>query len=175
MGAQILVRTSGPSAAQILNQCRSGEPHRFTTIPGGTHALLNTLDDMRLYEVRTGRCVWTRASTPGSFVVDMAEGGKAARILLVPPNYSQDACITIQEVYLPTGESREILSVPLPQDTTMNMYWSGDLREDLFVLHAYICSIPGGGKQILLSYNTGPTIDVCSMVSGIDTADPRPS
>ncbi|KAJ7244684.1 hypothetical protein C8J57DRAFT_1476737 [Mycena rebaudengoi] len=139
-------------------------------IHGGTHALLNTLDDMRLYEVRTGRCVWTRASTPGSFAVDMAEGGKAARILLVPPNYSQDACITIQEVYLPTGESREILSVPLPQDTTMNMYWSGDLREDFFVLHAYICSIPGGnvftlvdwrrGKQILLSYNTGPTIDL---------------
>jgi hypothetical protein len=67
----------------------------------------------------------------------------------------------------------------------MNMYWSGDLREDFFVLRAYICSIPGGnvftlvdwrrGKQIILSYNTGPTIDVCSMVSGIDTADPRPS
>ncbi|KAJ7244680.1 hypothetical protein C8J57DRAFT_764711 [Mycena rebaudengoi] len=61
-------------------------------IPGGTHALLNTLEDMRLYEVRTGRCVWTRApSTPGSFSVDQVEGGNVARILLVPPNYSQDA------------------------------------------------------------------------------------
>ncbi|KAJ7246618.1 hypothetical protein C8J57DRAFT_1523319 [Mycena rebaudengoi] len=63
----------------------------------------------------------------------------------------------------------------------MSMYWSTDLQDNFFVLHAYLVSIPEGnvftlidwrkGKQAILTYKTGPTDDVCPMMSVTHIAD----
>ncbi|KAJ7264251.1 hypothetical protein C8J57DRAFT_1624740 [Mycena rebaudengoi] len=159
MGADVLVHTSTSQAVRFPYHCGSGETHAFLTIREG----------VRLFEVRTGRYVWTRTSPGCSVAADLVESGKTARILMVPPHYSEDLYITIREVDLTSGESRDVFNLPLPHDTPINLWWGRDLRADFFVLHAFINSFGGNvftlvdwrrRKQIILSYNTEPTIDL---------------
>ncbi|KAJ7904838.1 hypothetical protein B0H13DRAFT_2663413 [Mycena leptocephala] len=130
--------------------------------PGGTHAILKTIGNVRLYDVRTGRCLWTKAGDQPSIATDLVESGNILRILLVPGNYSENANVTIEEVNLATGESHEVFSFPLPPDSGSSLWWCSDLRENFLILHLYAVPLPGGHifilvdwckrKQVLLTY-----------------------
>jgi hypothetical protein len=61
--------------------------------PGGTHAILKTIGNVRLYDVHTGRCLWTKAGDQPSIATDLVESGNILRILLVPVNYSENAYV----------------------------------------------------------------------------------
>ncbi|KAF7368292.1 hypothetical protein MVEN_00150400 [Mycena venus] len=132
--------------------------------PGGTHAILQTSEDVRLYDARTGRCLWTKISRMSSIVTDIVDGGEMVRVLLVPSTCSENAEITIQEVNLITGETCEVFNLPMPLNSSpFDRWWCRDLREKFFILHLYLCSIPGGNifilvdwrnnKQVILTYD----------------------
>ncbi|KAJ6495121.1 hypothetical protein C8R45DRAFT_986176, partial [Mycena sanguinolenta] len=131
--------------------------------PGGTHAIVQTREDVRLYDVRTGRCLWTKILRASSIVTDMVDGGEMVRVLLVPM-YSENAEITIQEVNLITSETREVFNIPMPLGgSSSDLWWCNDLQENFFILRLYVCSsIPSGNifilvdwcnsKQVILTY-----------------------
>ncbi|KAF8207655.1 hypothetical protein K438DRAFT_342109 [Mycena galopus ATCC 62051] len=126
--------------------------------PGGTHVILQTREDVRLYEFRTGHCLWTKILRASSIVTDMVAGGEMVRILLVP-TYSESAEITIQEVNLMTGETREVFNLPMPLGgRTSDFWWCTDLRENFFILHLYICNIPGGNIFILVDWHNSKQV-----------------
>ncbi|KAJ6615329.1 hypothetical protein B0H10DRAFT_1950029 [Mycena sp. CBHHK59/15] len=60
-------------------------------IPGGTHAMLKNLEGVHLYDVRTGRRVWTTVSKTASNATGLVDAGNTVRILLVPLEYSENA------------------------------------------------------------------------------------
>ncbi|KAJ7732931.1 hypothetical protein DFH07DRAFT_1065505 [Mycena maculata] len=125
-------------------------------IPGGTHAVLKTAEDVRLYNVHTGRCLWTKASASASISTNLVELGHVARILLVPLEYSANANITIQEINLKTDVSCEVFRVALPPGLgpIHDYWWCTDLREDFFILHVHLFTIPGGDIFVLVDWRT---------------------
>ncbi|KAJ6582212.1 hypothetical protein B0H19DRAFT_1252330 [Mycena capillaripes] len=158
---------------------KTDDIHDLRLIPGGTHAILLTNEDVRLYDARTGCCLWTKISRQSSIVTDMVDGGETVRILLVPSTYSENAYLsltlhcsktrtkdicTIQEVNLITGETHEVFNLPmLLNGSSSNLWWCGDLRENFFILHLYVCSVLCGNifilvdgrnnKQVILTYS----------------------
>jgi hypothetical protein len=61
--------------------------------PGGTHVILKTIENVRLYDVRTGRCLWNKVSKQASIATDLVDSGNILRILLVPANYLENAYV----------------------------------------------------------------------------------
>ncbi|KAF8177915.1 hypothetical protein K438DRAFT_1844880 [Mycena galopus ATCC 62051] len=106
-------------------------------IPGGTHAILKTHEDVRLYDVHTGSCLWNKVLRISSIASDLVGVGEIARILLVPETYSEDINITIQEVNLITGESHEPFCLPLPAEDLSGRWWCTDIQEDFFLLQRF--------------------------------------
>ncbi|KAJ6488910.1 hypothetical protein C8R45DRAFT_929615 [Mycena sanguinolenta] len=105
-------------------------------IPGGSHAILTTRNEFM--EEKWHASYWCRRDAP-----------------------KNTSPITIQELYLRTGESQEVFRLPLPPGNFSNRWWAADLR-GLLIIHLTETSPRGNlfllvdwcnGKQVILTYD----------------------
>ncbi|KAJ6555712.1 hypothetical protein B0H10DRAFT_1208472 [Mycena sp. CBHHK59/15] len=116
-----------------FNMCANADDLiHFRLLPGGRYTVLRTRKDLRICEVRTGRNIWTHvADYPfTTWSIDLVAGGDTARLLLLPIDHSGSPDISVQEVDLTSGQSREVFSFELK---TRLERWMSSILGDFFV------------------------------------------
>ncbi|KAK7017331.1 hypothetical protein R3P38DRAFT_3561171 [Favolaschia claudopus] len=122
-------------------------------IPGGTHAVLQTFESIRLYEVQSGKCIWQKESALGSIGLDLIKHGEKVRIAVLPGQFSPNAKIMICEIDLHKGESLEVFSISMPMGNfSGDLWWCKDLRGEYMIIHIYSLGMPGGHIFVLVNW-----------------------
>ncbi|KAJ7676890.1 hypothetical protein DFH06DRAFT_1466255 [Mycena polygramma] len=81
-------------------------------LPGARYAVLRTRDEFRLYDVRAGLCIWQHpGDTFLAWSVDFVPGKSIARVMLGPLDQFGGRDISVHEVDLRGGHSREVFSL----------------------------------------------------------------
>ncbi|KAJ7364244.1 hypothetical protein DFH08DRAFT_838696, partial [Mycena albidolilacea] len=107
-----------PSLDQSVTEAKLLRGARYTVLRVPTH--------LHVYEVWSGRHIWTQAIEPNTrYSADIARGSDKVRVLLTP----ETGNISLQEVDLATGQSWEVLTFNLPPGA----HGSSKIVDDFFV------------------------------------------
>ncbi|KAJ6477212.1 hypothetical protein DFH09DRAFT_436465 [Mycena vulgaris] len=115
-----------------FEQPRGGNRTSFSVLPGGRYfALTDRWTALEVWELATGRCVWTHPHSISCWSFDMVDGGDVAFMVCHVHNPSYNAAIEVIRLDLHTGQSSDIIRIPLPGMRNSSL---ATLRGDFFAI-----------------------------------------